>query len=259
MFTKEELFNLRPDEDGYDYKDPFLDVPLAPWDIEEDKQYRSLPTNINVSDKNKEKLNSIIARYSAVFATEVSKEPAKGIAPFELHVDEAKWQRNANRRSARPQPPAVNDMIRKQLLLRESLNVIQISQASAWSQVHMVPKPDSDEKRMTIDFRELNDASSITSSWPIPNIDTLLNRVMHKKPKFFFKIDLTSGYHQLPMSESSRILTAFITVWGLFEWLRVPMGLKAAASWFQQQLATVVLAGLIYNNIELYIRIRLTT
>jgi len=103
-----------------------------------------------------------------------------------LNVDKEKWQRNANRRSPRPQPPAINDMIRKQLLLRENLNVIQISQASAWSQVHMVPKPDSDEKRMTIDFRELNDASTVTSSWPIPNIDTLLNRVMNKKPKFFF-------------------------------------------------------------------------
>ena len=117
----------------------------------------------------------------------------------------------------------------------------------------MVPKPDTDVMKMTLDLRGVNDASTVTSSWPIPNIEVLLQLVMEKKPKMFFKIDLTAGYHQLPVAPASRIYTAFMTVWGIFEWLRVPMGLKSAASWFQQQIATVVLVGLIYSCLELYI------
>ena len=231
IFNKEELFNLRPDEDGYEYKDPFLEVPVAPWDEDDDEfQYNELPTKLNVSEKNKIRLDTVIARYSNISSTEVSKEPATGVAPFELSVDENKWQQACNRRAARPLTPANNQQIRDQLRLREARNVIRVSQASAWSQVHMVPKPDTDTKRMTIDFRGLNEASSVTSSWPIPNIDMLLGCIMLNKPRLFFKIDLTSGYHQFPLASGSTNFTAFVTAWGLFEWLRVPMGLKAAAS-----------------------------
>ena len=40
---------------------------------------------------------------------------------------------------------------------------------------------------------------------------------------------------------------------GIFEFLRVPFGLKGAPSFFQERMATVVLAGLLYTVCELYI------
>ena len=40
---------------------------------------------------------------------------------------------------------------------------------------------------------------------------------------------------------------------GVFEWLRVPMGLKGVPAYFQSILATIVLAGLLYYMCELYI------
>ena len=49
-------------------------------------------------------------------------------------------------------------------------------------------------------------------------------------------LDLTSGYFQIPIDEQSRILTAFRTAIGLFEWNRLPMGLKGAGSYFQMQM-----------------------
>jgi hypothetical protein len=55
--------------------------------------------------------------------------------------------------------------------------------------------------------------------WPIPNIEQMMQRIGTFKPKVFGVMDLTSGYHQSPLSESSRIFTAFITFMGIFEWL----------------------------------------
>ena len=47
--------------------------------------------------------------------------------------------------------------------------------------------------------------------------------------------------------------TAFQTAFGVYEWNRVPMGLKGAPSYFQHVMQTEVLDGLMYEVCELYI------
>ena len=89
--------------------------------------------------------------------------------------------------------------------------------------------------------------------WPIPNVYRMLQRLGHKRARFYGVMDLTSGYYQAPVSKASQAATAFITDIGTFEWLRVPMGLKGAPSYFQQQMAQTVLCGLLYQILELYL------
>jgi len=89
--------------------------------------------------------------------------------------------------------------------------------------------------------------------WPIPNIEQMLHRIGLHKPKYFAVLDFTSGFFQAPLGEESSKYTAFVTWFGLFEWVRGPMGLKGAPSWFQQQIATKVLGGLLHHICELYI------
>ena len=72
--------------------------------------------------------------------------------------------------------------------------------------------------------------------WAIPNISAMLRRLGQAKSKYYAKMDLTSGYFQAPLSENSRRYTAFVTCCGLYEWTRVPMGLKGAPSYFQQMM-----------------------
>jgi len=74
-----------------------------------------------------------------------------------------------------------------------------------------------------------------------------------QRPKYFAIMDLTNGYHQAPLSASARLFTAFITMFGVFQWLRVPMGLKGAPAYFQRVMSSIVLAGLLYAGVMLYI------
>ena len=124
-------------------------------------------------------------------------------------------------------------------------------EATEWSQVLLTPKGEG-EYRFCVDYRNLNSASKATG-FPLPRIKEIIQRIGSKSPRIFAKLDLTSGYHQMPLSKASRKYTAFRTTKGVYHWTRVPMGLKNAAGYFQQVMTEEVLAGLANEICEVYI------
>ena len=69
----------------------------------------------------------------------------------------------------------------------------------------------------------------------------------YHKPKYFAKFDMTKGYWQIALGEKFQLATAFITVFGIFMWKRIPIGIQPAASYFQYCMMVIVLAGLAYD------------
>ena len=106
------------------------------------------------------------------------------------------------------------------------------------------PKPDNTYS-MCVDYRTLNNCTP-DASWSIPNIAEMLGRIGSCKPKIFGIRDLTQGYYQASLSNTSKAYTAFITFSGVYEFTRLPYGPKRAPSYFQEIMGTVELVGLIY-------------
>jgi hypothetical protein len=62
--------------------------------------------------------------------------------------------------------------------------------------------------RMCVDYRSLNEVT-IKNKYPLPRIDDLFDQL--KGTKYFPKVDLRSGYHQLKIRESDIPKTTFVT------------------------------------------------
>ena len=85
--------------------------------------------------------------------------------------------------------------------------------------------------RVCIDYRKLNERT-IKDAYPLPRIDMCLDCLA--STKIFSTTDLQSAYMQLEVAEEGRHKTAFITKYGLFEYLVMPFGLCNAPSTFQR-------------------------
>ncbi|KAE8184578.1 hypothetical protein CF328_g7815, partial [Tilletia controversa] len=147
-------------------------------------------------------------------------------------------------RRASPEKRAAMDSAIEQLL---DWQVIEPSQSPVSFPVVMVKQ--NGKWRLCVDYRQLN-SKTVPDRYPLPTIDAIFQTLTGKK--WFSSLDAIRGYHQLGVAAEDRWKTAFVCHRGLYQYKRVPFGLRNAPAIFQR-LMDKVLGSLRWQQAVVYI------
>ena len=147
--------------------------------------------------------------------------------------------------------PMMRDNLEKEVQKQVDLDILEPIYTGSWASPCFLLTKSSGGFRLICDYRKLNEVT-VPKYLAIPRIDDVLDAVGQIQPNFITALDLMMAFHQIPISEKSKELTAFLTPFGKFAYKRLSMGLKNSAR-SCQMVVDLVLQGLQFKNCICYI------
>ena len=148
----------------------------------------------------------------------------------------------------RPTNPQFREEEGKLFAKLKAINVIQPS-TSDWASAPVLIRKKDGSVHYCIDYHKLNE-------WTVKTLATLLliSKCLDSLAGKLWcsTVDWNSGYYQLWLNPRDRHKTAFITKYGLFEFLCMPFGLCNAPSTFQR-VVQLIFAGMLWKEVLAYL------
>src|SRR6266498_2096795 len=190
-------------------------------------------------------LNELLKEFEDIISTDENPRLERtGIIKHEIKVIES---------PIKSRPYSVKDNKREKWMKVEidrmlKDGIIKKSKSPWASPVVLVSKKD-ESIRFCVDYKKTN-AITIVDIHLLPVVNDTVDKIGGKK--YYTSIDLASGYWQVEVDKNSQDITAFITLWGLYQFNIMPFGLTNASATFQR-LMNYVLYDYLNNFVVVYL------
>ena len=192
--------------------------------------YGSLPPSLTLVNEVNDPFYKLLDSYPDVTTPSFTvKEVKHGIRH---HIPTNGFPVQARARRLNPEKLAV---AKEELGKLEALGICYRGKSEWASPLMVTTKPDGGW-RVCGDYRRLN-AMTPDDRYPVRTLQDFTAQLHGKK--WFSKIDLLKGYHQIPVADGDIPKTAVITPFGLFIFPRTPFGLKNAGQDFQRLMDSI--------------------
>ena len=134
--------------------------------------------------------------------------------------------------SQKPYPIALKhyEWVKNEIEKLLAAKVICTSQSSWSAPIIVVPRGNGG-KHLVIDYGALNRVTR-KFTWPMPKVEDIFPKL--NRATYFTTLDLCTGYHHIPLDNSSISKTAFNSPFGKYEYVKVPFRLAQAPAYFQE-------------------------
>lgn len=132
------------------------------------------------------------------------------------------------------QRKAIEEEVNKMLdnkIIRESNSI--------WHSPVVLVKKRDNTYRFAIDYRSLN-RKTRSIAFPLPTIESVFDCIGDSHAQYFSTLDMASGFWQVPLDPKTRHKAAFVVPSGIYEFNRMPFGLKNAPMSFQMLMTKVL-------------------
>ncbi|KAE8228228.1 hypothetical protein CF326_g6849 [Tilletia indica] len=185
---------------------------------------------------------ALLRRHREAFSLDGRPGHVQGAAMTIPVPDPSKLQAEPPRRVSPEKRQAIDNEL-AQLL---EWGVVEESSSPVSAPVHLVKQ--RTKLRFCVDYRSLNTATT-PDRYPLPRVDDVIENL--RGHSWFSSMDAVRGYHQADIDPADRWKTAFATHRGLFQYRRVPFGLKSAPAFFQRMMDALLgpirwIAALVY-------------
>ena len=217
IYSKEEDFAYE------DIENPFL----VPHESVNDIRMDSLFT-----EEQKQQLNDLCKDFDDVL-TDVPGRISVIEHKVELNSETSVYKRPYT------MPYAVREKVEQEVKNMLNAGIVEKSKSAYGAPIVVVQKKDT-SMRLCIDYRGLNEIT-VFDPQPMPKLDDIFNKL--GKAKFISKIDCTKGFWQIPLEESAKEKSGFVTPFGHFQFNVMPFGMVNSGATFVR-LMKIILEGL---------------
>ncbi|MBW0554854.1 hypothetical protein O181_094569 [Austropuccinia psidii MF-1] len=208
--------------------------------------------HLHLTDKQESELSSLLYDHKEAFA--LDKEPLGRILEHEVDItlDIVRPDPPLLRRPACPESPKSRESLKIHIKELLDLGVIRKVGHNQEVEIHtpVLVACNIGKSRMVGDLSALN-AYTVPDRYPIPKIQIALTKI--SQAVYISIMDSLKKFHQNVMTPRARQYLRIIVHCGVYEYLRMPFGIKNAPSHFQRMMNKIFLEELSEGWLIIYI------